>query len=119
MTKEQWHAKIKKQLVDLNTFNSSYNSVIDTLAMTLEQRDELRKKFKDDGSAVLITKKSDRGAENEVVNPLITTIDKLNMTALQYWKELGLTPVSFKKMDQALEDNSGNEFLKALADLSD
>jgi phage terminase small subunit len=35
---------------------------------------------------------------NSAVNPLVRLIDTLNNTALSYWRELGLTPSSFRKM---------------------
>ena len=82
----------------MNTFKPSFNSAIDALAKILEQRDAAIEKFKADGSQIMISKVSDRGSVNPAVNPLVQLIDKLNNTALAYWRELGLTPLSYKKM---------------------
>ena len=98
MTAAKWRAKIKQQCVEMNTFKPSFNSAIDALAKILEQRDEAQKKFRDDGSQIVFERISDRGSVNPAVNPLLQLIDKLNNTALAYWKELGLTPLSYKKM---------------------
>lgn len=98
MTANQWKAKIKAQCIEMKTYQQSFNSAIDTLAKTLEQRDAAQKQFKDEGSQLIFERVSDRGAVNPSINPLVQLIDKLNATALAYWKELGLTPASFKKM---------------------
>lgn len=98
MTAAQWRAKIKAQCVEMKTYQPSFNSAIDTLAKTLEQRDAAQKQFKDEGSQLIFDRVSDRGAVNPSINPLVQLIDKLNVTALSYWKELGLTPAAFKKM---------------------
>ena len=98
MTANQWRAKIKAQCIEMKTYKQSFNSAIDTLAKTLEQRDAAQKRFKDEGSQLIFERVSDRGAVNPSINPLVQLIDKLNVTALAYWKELGLTPASFKKM---------------------
>ena len=98
MTANQWRAKIKAQCIEMKTYQQSFNSAIDTLAKTLEQRDAAQKQFKDEGSQLIFERVSDRGAVNPSISPLVQLIDKLNVTALAYWKELGLTPASFKKM---------------------
>ena len=119
MTANQWRAKIKAQCMEMKTYQQSFNSAIDTLAKTLEQRDAAQKQFKDEGSQLIFERVSDRGAVNPSINPLVQLIDKLNVTALAYWKELGLTPSAFKKMTgstaPAEEKKSGlAEALKAI-----
>lgn len=119
MTASQWRTKIKAQCIEMKTYQQSFNSAIDTLAKTLEQRDAAQKQFKDEGSQLIFERVSDRGAVNPSINPLVQLIDKLNVTALAYWKELGLTPASFKKMSgstaPAEEKKSGlAEALKAI-----
>jgi P27 family predicted phage terminase small subunit len=94
----QWRPKIKKQCEEMKTFQPSFNSAIDTLAKILEQRYAALEQFKREGSVLIIEKTSDRGAVNSAVNPLVRLIDTLNNTALSYWRELGLTPSSFRKM---------------------
>lgn len=119
MTAAKWRAKIKQQCEEMKTFQTSFNSAIDTLAKVLEQRDAAIDQFKREGSILIIEKVSDRGAVNTAINPLVRLIDTLNNTALSYWRELGLTPSSFRKMTgttaPAEEKKSGlAEALKAI-----
>lgn len=97
MTAAKWRAKIKQQCEEMDTFKTSFNSAIDALAKILEQRDAAIDQFRKEGSQLIIDKTSDRGSVNPSINPLVQLIDKLNNTALSYWKELGLTPLSYKK----------------------
>ena len=98
MTAAKWRTTLKQQCVDMGTYQPAFEPAIDALAKILEQRDAALKQFKDEGSELMFDKVSDRGAVNRAVNPLVRLIDTLNNTALSYWKELGLTPASFKKM---------------------
>ena len=105
MTAAQWRSKIKKQCEDIGTYKQSYNSVIDALAKILEQRDSAIEQFRKDGSRLLCEKTSDRGAVNQTINPLVQLVNQLNGTALAYWKELGLTPLAYKKMTAGAADS--------------
>lgn len=120
MKAAQWRPKIKKQCEEMKTFQPSFNSAIDTLSKVLEQRDAALEQFKKEGSVLIIEKTSDRGAVNPSINPLVHLIDKLNVTALAYWKELGLTPASFKKMSGSTapaEENKKSGLAAALASI--
>ena len=41
------------------------------------------------------------GATNVMINPLVKMMNDLNRDALTYWKELGLTAASLKKINEA------------------
>lgn len=99
MTAAKWRAKIKKQCEEMQTFKPSFNSAIDALAKILEQRDAALDLYKAEGCQLIVERTSDRGSVNASINPLVQLMDKLNNTALSYWKELGLTPASYKKMN--------------------
>ena len=109
MTAAQWRSKIKKQCEDIGTYKQSYNSVIDALAKILEQRDSAIEQFRKDGSQLLCEKTSDRGAVNQTINPLVQLINQLTGTALSYWKELGLTPLAYKKMTTGAAESTGEK----------
>lgn len=98
MEAAKWATKIKKQCKSMGTYQSAFDPAIDGLAKILSQRDAAIQKFNDEGSELMFEHVSDRGAVNKAVNPLVKLIDTLNNTALAYWKELGLTPASYKKM---------------------
>ena len=119
MTKNRWKNLIITQLSDLGTHYDAYDSVIDTLASVLEQRDKTYKEFKKSGgqSAKEYTNKG--GATNLTKNPLLVMWDELNKTALAYWRELGLTPSSYKKLtgEGAKSDAKAKGLAAALAEI--
>lgn len=98
MEKAKWKKKIIKQCQDLGTYKDSYIPVIETLAGILEQRDRTHAEFTKSGGRSVILYVNKFGAENVVKNPLLILWDDLNASALAYWRDLGLTPSSYKKM---------------------
>lgn len=98
MEAEKWKRKIKDQLKKLGIYDSAFNSVINTLADTLEQRDLVFQNYKKSNEDIIAEYTNKGGATNKVLNPKIALWNELNKTALTYWKELGLTPASFKKV---------------------
>ena len=100
MTAAHWKRIIKEQTVEIGTYKPAFDAVIADLAAILEQRDAAMKQFRDEGRQLMVRKISDRGAENTVQNPLITLWDKLNASALAYWRDLGLTPKGLKAIDE-------------------
>lgn len=98
MTKTKYKDIILAQLQQLGTYESTYDNVIESLAAILEQRDKTMKEFKAAGGKSIIEYTNKGGATNTVKNPLLVMWDDQNKTALAYWKELGLTPSSYKKI---------------------
>lgn len=98
MTAKYWKTKINKALYALGQSEKSYNAIVETLANILEQRDRTYEKYIDDGAEPVKKYTNKGGATNTVKNPLIVLWDDLNKSALSYWRELGLTPSSYKKM---------------------
>lgn len=98
MTSKQWEKLIKKQLSRLGQTEEAYNSVISTLADILEQRDTVYQEYIDRGCESVREYTNKGGNTNLTKNPLLVLWDDLNKTALAYWRELGLTPSSYKKM---------------------
>lgn len=112
MTSKQWKNKIKKQLSALGQTEKAYESVIDTLSDILEQRDHVYEEYIDNGKHPVCEYTNKGGATNKTKNPLLILWDDLNKTALAYWRELGLTPSSYKKITG---DAPKKEKLKGLA----
>lgn len=99
MTQTEWRKSIKASCEALGTYRSSYDSVIETLADIMVQRDEVLKSY--NGKPV-IEHTNSHGKTNLAKNPALMLWNDLNATALSYWKELGLTPTSFRKMGGAV-----------------
>ena len=98
MTAKQWKNLIKRQLSALGQTEKAYDSVISTLADILEQRDAVYQQYVDEGCNPVHEYTNKGGATNTTKNPLLVLWDDLNKSALAYWRELGLTPSSYKKM---------------------
>ena len=106
LTRKKWKTLIVKQLKDLDIYNDSYKSVIETLAGILEQRDGAREAFEAEGAQMIIDHISDRGAVNQKRNPLLQLWQDLNTQALAYWRDLGLTPAGLKRLKDATPDKT-------------
>ena len=75
-----------------------------TLAGILEKRDEAEKLYKASGGKPIVRHTNKGGATNIEQNPALRLINDLNRDALQYWRELGLTPAGLKKInDEAMK----------------
>lgn len=98
MTANQWKNLIKRQLSALGQTEKAYDSVISTLADILEQRDAVYQEYIDAGCEPVREYTNKGGNTNLTKNPLLVLWDDLNKSALAYWRELGLTPSSYKKM---------------------
>ena len=98
MTAIKWKNLIKKQLEWLGQTETAYDSVVSTLADILEQRDVVYQQYIDGGCEPVREYTNKGGATNLTKNPLLVLWDDLNKSALAYWRELGLTPSSYKKM---------------------
>lgn len=98
MTKKKYKELILTQLSALGVHEESYDTVIESLAAILEQRDKTFREFKQSGGQSAIEYTNKGGSTNLTKNPLLTLWDEQNKTALAYWRELGLTPSSYKKL---------------------
>ncbi len=98
MTKTKWIETINGQLTALGVREPAYIPAIETLAGILEQRDKTFKEFKASGGKSVIEYTNKGGSTNMTKNPLLVLWDDLNKSALAYWREMGLTPSSYKKV---------------------
>lgn len=110
MKADSWKRKIRQNCEDAGTYQSQYDSVIDTLAEILQKRDEAEKEYEKKGRQPVIEYTNKAGATNIIKNPLLIIITELNSQALAYWRDLGLTPAGLKKIkaDAAKDRNTGN-----------
>lgn len=97
----KWKAKIVKACKAAGTYKEYFDPVVSTLAEILEKRDAAQKEFIESGARIMIEYTNKAGATNYVQNPLIRLINDLNRDALTYWKELGLTAASLKKINES------------------
>lgn len=72
--------------------------MISALAEILYMKDEVYEQFVDEGCKATVEHTNKAGATNVSKNPLLMLWDDMNKTALSYWRELGLSPSSLKKI---------------------
>lgn len=102
----------------VGTYRDAFLPAIETLACTLETRDNVYDKFCELGSLPAVKYKNKGGATNLVKNPLLVQLDDLNKSALIYWRDLGLTPAGLKKIDEkAMRAKKRSALSEALMDL--
>ena len=119
MSKTKWKNLINKQLTALGLQNDAYESTVESLAAILEQRDKTFDEFQKSGGKSVIEYTNKGGSTNMTKNPLLVLWDDLNKTALAYWRELGLTPSSYKKLTGtgAKQEESKKGLAAALASI--
>lgn len=117
MTQGAWKNKIRKACRDVGTYKKSFDSVINTLAWILQERDKAIEEF--DGE-IIVEHTNKSGATNMEQNPVLRMINDLNRDALAYWRDLGLTPAGLKRIsDAAAKDmKEASALEKALERLS-
>lgn len=99
MTAKEWEKRITKDAKDAGTYQKYFGAVIKTLASILERRDNAEELFANTGGNVLIKHTNKGGATNIEQNPVLRLINDLNRDALAYWRDLGLTPAGFKRLN--------------------
>ena len=115
MKKATWKAKIKAATEEAGTYRPYFDHIIDTLAGIMELRDDAQKRFEASGGATVVLQINVKGNEYLAKNPALVVIDDMNKTALQYWRDLGLTPAGLKRIDeQAMKGRKKNELAEAL-----
>ena len=118
MKQKTYAKRIKQACEDAGTYRPYFDNVINTLAGILERRDEAEEYYLEEGGEPIVKYTNKSGAENMVTNPALALWDKLNTSALAYWRDLGLTPAGLKKIDDtALKSQKKDAFADALSEL--
>ena len=113
MTQNEWKKKIKAECESAKSYRPFFDSVIDQLAQMLEMRDKAIQAYEENGGEPVTMHTNKAGHANFVKNPALVIINDVNQQALSYWKELGLTPQGYKKLNtgDVEHDNTFEEML--------
>ena len=108
MKKADWKKTIEKSCESIGTYKPEYDSVIDTLAGIMEIRDDAHDQYQQSGAHPVVADTNKAGHTNLRKNPALQVINDCNTQALAYWRDLGLTPSGFKKLDgQVVQKKEG------------
>ena len=118
MKKSAWFRRIKSACEEAGTYQPFFDSAIMMLAEILEKRDIVSTEYEKskDGPVVVHTNKG--GNSNPVKNPLLVMWADLNKDALAYWRDLGLTPAGYKRINEKAATTNVAGFEDMLAKLS-
>lgn len=114
MNKGKWKSTIKKACQDAGTYKPFFDQVIDTLASILERRDSTEELFIKSGGNTIITHTNKSGATNIEQHPAVRLINDLNRDALSYWRDLGLTPAGYRKLNADVIDKKESGSLEKI-----
>ena len=117
VAKTKWKTIITKQMSALNIKTEPYKPVIATLCDILEQRDAVYAQYIDEGAEPVREYTNKAGATNLTKNPLLILWDDLNKSALAYWRDLGLTPSSYKNLAAETQTEKKSALTEALSKL--
>lgn len=109
MKKRAWKTKIRKACREAGTYKPFFDPVIDTLAEVLEKRDEAIELYNSDEEERIIVEVNQKNGTAKVKNPLIAIWEDLNKQALNYWRDLGLTPAGLKKINEESFATTGKQ----------
>ena len=118
MTAAERKKRITRDVKAAGTYQKYFGSVIDTLARILERRDDAEALFIASGGNILVKHTNKGGATNIEQNPALRLINDLNRDALAYWRDLGLTPAGYKRLNlEAAQAKSNDGFEKILSQM--
>lgn len=118
MEAKKWKTKIKKACEGAGTYQPYFDGAIDSLAAILAKRDEAQEMYIERGSVPVVEHIGKGGETNLVKNPILVMWSDLNTQALQYWRDLGLTPAGLRKIDEsAVKQKKSSKLVEVLANL--
>lgn len=104
-----WRNRLECEIVIDKTLISSFETSITILSEILAERDRIYKEYEARGCNPVEEFTTDRGAVNLKPNPLLRQWQELNVTALQYLRELGLSPAGLRKLQGQLPKASSSK----------
>lgn len=99
MTERKWKDKIERACCEAGTYKPFFDTVISQLAGILEVKDTALEQFHQSHDKPVIIHTNKAGHTNMVKNPALVVINECNQQALAYWRDLGLTPSGYKRLN--------------------
>ena len=103
MEKSQWKEIIKEACEAAGTYQPHFDCVIDTLSGIMEIRDRAQAQYELYGAEPVLKQVSKTKGVQFSKNPMLSAMLDCNAQALSYWRDLGLTPAGFKKLEGSVK----------------
>lgn len=114
MKRKEWRQIILDACVKAGTYRDFFEPVIDTLSGIMELRDGAQAKFEEYGGETTVTHTNRGGSPNTVKNPALVVLMDCNAQALAYWRDLGLTPAGYKRLNATVVEKEEKGSLEGL-----
>lgn len=99
MTKDEWKKIITKKCKEAGTYKEFFDLIIEQLSQIMETRDAAKEAYRKTDSQPVILHTNKAGHTNIIKNPALAVINDCNQQALSYWRDLGLTPTGYKRLN--------------------
>ena len=100
-TAKGFRDKIRRAMEGVGTYKEEFEPVIGRLAEIYVRMQRARGEFERTGSKMFVAYTNKAGATNPAKNPYLQELDFLQKMALELERELGLTPASLRKINEA------------------
>lgn len=110
MTKDEWIKRLKRITIKAGTYKEFFDDAIEQLASILEIRDAAMEQYQEKGGKPVVDYTNKGGHTNPRKNPALAVVNEENQLALAYWRDLGLTPSGYKKLNGEGIEKKGGSF---------
>lgn len=115
MNSAEWFEAIKRAAEEAGTYQPFFDLTIEQLAQIMETKDAAVELYEKSGGNPVVAYTNKGGHTNLRKNPALAVIQEQNQQALAYWKELGLTPSGFKRIQGTAAKEKETTFEELLA----
>lgn len=110
----RWEQVIKEACQEAGTYQSFFDLIIKELAGIMDTKDAALEIYEKSGGSPVVKYTNKGGFTNLRKNPALAVIQECNQQALAYWRDLGLTPSGFKKLDGAVKKHEETDAFSEL-----
>ena len=110
----KWEHAIKEACQEAGTYQPFFDLIIKELAGIMDTKDAALEIYEKSGGSPVVKYTNKGGFTNLRKNPALAVIQECNQQALAYWRDLGLTPSGFKKLDGAVKKHEETDAFSEL-----
>lgn len=110
----KWEQVIKEACQEAGTYQPFFDLIIKELAGIMDTKDAALEIYEKSGGSPVVKYTNKGGFTNLRKNPALAVIQECNQQALAYWRDLGLTPSGFKKLDGAVKKHEETDAFSEL-----